>query len=363
MDVVRAVLPHGICVFCVDFSGSGWSEGEFVSLGYNEEIDLACVIDHLRSSGGTSAIGLWGRSMGAATAVLRAAKDRKIVALVLDSPYSDLRELAKETLGGFQPFVPDSLLDLGIERIRQEILTRAGFDIEKLSPVQRAEFITTPVLIARSLQDEVVNPQHAERLFHAWGCDDRQLLSFHGGHNDVRPKWFLDQGTQFLKECFQQNEMRKANHITRAETPPPAWIPSLGKGPHEPAEEKSYEERRHVAWVVGGQCQLPRPFEPLPRPPSCDLAIVVPPTLLQSRSILPPGDVSPLPLDFRMVANASDIPHRAAESNDALAACLASPFVLSEEERYLKWMTEGRTQVSVMPASRRLAQMVDFSFL
>lgn len=46
------------------------SEGEYISLGWHEKDDLQCVIDYLRSSGKVSLIGLWGRSMGAATALL-----------------------------------------------------------------------------------------------------------------------------------------------------------------------------------------------------------------------------------------------------------------------------------------------------
>ena len=39
-------------------------------IGYFEKDDLDCVIKHLRDSGKTSTIALWGRSMGAATALL-----------------------------------------------------------------------------------------------------------------------------------------------------------------------------------------------------------------------------------------------------------------------------------------------------
>lgn len=52
-------------VFCFDFAGSGISEGEYVSLGYYEKDDVACVVKHLRESGLVSTIGMWGRSMGA----------------------------------------------------------------------------------------------------------------------------------------------------------------------------------------------------------------------------------------------------------------------------------------------------------
>jgi alpha/beta superfamily hydrolase len=37
-----------ITVFSFDFSGCGLSEGEYISLGWNEKDDLKTVIDYLR---------------------------------------------------------------------------------------------------------------------------------------------------------------------------------------------------------------------------------------------------------------------------------------------------------------------------
>lgn len=72
------------------------SEGDYISLGYHEKEDLECVIDYLRNLGSVSLIGLWGRSMGAATALMHGPRDPSIAAIVLDSPYSRLKDLANE---------------------------------------------------------------------------------------------------------------------------------------------------------------------------------------------------------------------------------------------------------------------------
>merc|ERR1719502_1351082 len=97
-------------LFCLDFSGSGLSEGEYVSLGHFEEQDVAVVVDHLRADESVSAIALWGRSMGAATAVLRAAEDPTIAACVLDSPFGSLPVVARE-LVDTRIAIPKFLLD------------------------------------------------------------------------------------------------------------------------------------------------------------------------------------------------------------------------------------------------------------
>ena len=96
LEALETLLTLGVTVFALDTSGSGLSGGEWVTLGHNEKEDLAAVIAHLRSCGGTSTIACWGRSMGAATALLHSHRDPSIAALVLDSAFADLKQLALE---------------------------------------------------------------------------------------------------------------------------------------------------------------------------------------------------------------------------------------------------------------------------
>ena len=96
LEALETLLACGVTVLAFDASGSGLSGGDYVTLGYREKDDLACVISHLRSSGGVSTIGLWGRSMGAATALLHAHRDPSIAAMLLDSAFTDLKQLAME---------------------------------------------------------------------------------------------------------------------------------------------------------------------------------------------------------------------------------------------------------------------------
>ena len=62
--------------------GSGQSDGKYVTLGWREQDDLALAIQHLRALGTVSTIGLWGRSMGAVTALLYSQRDPSIAGVV-----------------------------------------------------------------------------------------------------------------------------------------------------------------------------------------------------------------------------------------------------------------------------------------
>jgi len=57
---------------------------------------LNLVVEYLRSKGETSTIGIWGRSMGAVTALLYIKNDPTIAAILVDSPFASLSLLADE---------------------------------------------------------------------------------------------------------------------------------------------------------------------------------------------------------------------------------------------------------------------------
>ena len=86
---------YNVCL--IDFAGSGWSEGEYVTLGCNESRDLEAVCRHMREIKGINHVVLWGRSMGACTALMFASKfsNSGLIGMVLDSPFKDLRKLVK----------------------------------------------------------------------------------------------------------------------------------------------------------------------------------------------------------------------------------------------------------------------------
>ena len=81
----------------MDLSGSGKSEGEYISCGWYECEDLKAAIDYLSGLDRVSSIGVWGRSMGAVTALIHGSRDSRVSAIIVDSAFSDLPTLCKET--------------------------------------------------------------------------------------------------------------------------------------------------------------------------------------------------------------------------------------------------------------------------
>eukprot|EP00981_Chlorochromonas_danica_P016154 scaffold15929_cov159-Ochromonas_danica.AAC.7 len=174
LPCLSTVLSLGATLLAFDFSGSGLSEGEYVSLGAFEKDDLAVVIEHLRSTQRVSTIALWGRSMGAATALLHGERDPSIAGMVLDSAFADLTMLAEEIVEkGRQKglFAPGILVRLVMNFVRSSVQKSAGFDIKKLSPIAHVDACFIPALFVAGENDQFVAPSHSRKLYDKYAGD------------------------------------------------------------------------------------------------------------------------------------------------------------------------------------------------
>jgi alpha-beta hydrolase superfamily lysophospholipase len=107
---IKHLFASGFDVLGFDFTGSGRSEGEFITLGLKEKEDLHAVLAYVRRETRYEEVVLWGRSMGAVTALLYIAdpKSYRIQAVVADSPFADLEQVAC-ALADKNPLIPSIL--------------------------------------------------------------------------------------------------------------------------------------------------------------------------------------------------------------------------------------------------------------
>lgn len=199
------LLSLGIAVFSFDFAGSGKSDGDFVTLGYYEREDLMCVIAHLRATNVVSTIALWGRSMGAATALMHGYRDPSIACMILDSPFSDLWTLAEEMVekGRDQGIaVPGFVVSIALRMIRGSVKKQAGVDIKHISPIAHADKCFIPALFVAGEHDDFINKRHSEQI-HAKYAGDKNMIVVEGDHNSPRPKFMFDSVSIFLQTCLQ----------------------------------------------------------------------------------------------------------------------------------------------------------------
>ena len=147
LELVDFFLTSGITLFCFDFPGCGLSEGKFISLGWYERDDVATIVEYLRAERNVSTIGLWGRSMGAVTALLHGDRDPSIAGMILDSPFSNLRTLCDELASTYAK-IPKFLVGAAMGLVKRTIQKQAGFDVNKLTPITHVKECFIPALFA-----------------------------------------------------------------------------------------------------------------------------------------------------------------------------------------------------------------------
>lgn len=199
------LLSLGVAVFAFDFAGSGKSEGDYVSLGYYEREDLSCVVAHLRATNVVSTIALWGRSMGAATALMFGDRDPSIACMILDSSFADLSQLCTELVdkGREQGIVvPNIVASLALRMIQGSVKKQANFDIKTISPIAHAERCFIPALFVAGEHDDFIKKHHSEELYEKY-AGDKNIIIVEGDHNSPRPKFMFDSASIFLQTCLQ----------------------------------------------------------------------------------------------------------------------------------------------------------------
>ena len=182
---IKELIRHDINLFVVDLPGCGLSEGEYISLGYHERNDVKILVDFIENLPGVGYIGLWGRSMGAATTMLYAHKDERIKAIVMDSPFADFNILAKE-ITHKQIKLPNFLIDGALKILKMTVKKKNGLDIDKLKPIEAAQKTTQPAMFIHAYDDELINIRHSEMLLKAYRGKYKILKKVKGTHNSIR---------------------------------------------------------------------------------------------------------------------------------------------------------------------------------
>ena len=204
---IKYLLPKNITVFAFDFSGCGKSEGDYISLGWHEQGDVECIVNFLRKSNKVSAIGLWGRSMGAVTALMYGSKDLSIAGLVLDSPFSSLKilinELAKERVG-----LPDFIIKHALKLIKEIIKEKADFNIDDIEPKDYAGKCFIPAYFCHSKGDTFVNIHHCKDLYNLY-AGDKSIVYLKGNHNSERPMHFKDSVVTFFYKALRCKALKE----------------------------------------------------------------------------------------------------------------------------------------------------------
>ena len=178
---------RGYWVLQFDFRAHGESEGWRTSLGYHEQKDVAAAHAFLRARPEVDGnrVGIYGFSLGGATAIMSAARTGGFGAVVSDSAFTSLSDQARSAITGFYhlPSFPFYYLSIfgyqlyfqtGVKQVDPERV------VGKLSPI--------PVLIIAGEGDRLIPAENGRRLYQAAG-EPKELWVIpdagHGGTLDA----------------------------------------------------------------------------------------------------------------------------------------------------------------------------------
>lgn len=173
LDLARGLHARGYAVLLFDFRAHGASEGQRSTIGYREawEVAAAARFLHARPELTGRPIGTVGISMGAVATILAAAREPLIAAVVADSAYATLSEIAT---GGLRllyhlpafPFAP-LIVRFG------EVLTRARIGAASaLAAI--GSIAPRPLLLIHGEADRLIPIANA-RALHAAAGDSAEL--------------------------------------------------------------------------------------------------------------------------------------------------------------------------------------------
>jgi pimeloyl-ACP methyl ester carboxylesterase len=163
-DIPQAVPLHktGFHVLMFDFRAHGRSEGDQVTFGALEQSDLLGAVDYVITQHGIERVGVMGFSMGAGVALLAAAQDDRIAALVVDGAFPRLSGIVTgraRVLG-----LPD-VLARGLAWLALLVGSlRARCRMYRANPIRTADQITAPVLFIHGEQDPFVSSAELNAL-------------------------------------------------------------------------------------------------------------------------------------------------------------------------------------------------------
>jgi len=159
-DPVRGDTP-GVAWLVINYRGYGASEGSPSQVSL--VADALAQYDYASALPGIDPqrIFVFGRSLGSGVAVQLAAH-RQVRGVILVSPYDSLAAVAKR----YYWYLP------------VDWILKHRFDSIGVAPQMKQ-----PLLCLIAERDEVIPPEHAERLFAAWAGPKRRVLLGGAGHN------------------------------------------------------------------------------------------------------------------------------------------------------------------------------------
>jgi dipeptidyl aminopeptidase/acylaminoacyl peptidase len=169
LGIGSALWRAGNNVLLFDFRGCGESDLAPLSLGHHELPDARAAIAYAQQRLPGARIGIIGFSMGAAIAVLIAAEDDTVRAIVADSPFATINDILVHAHRRYR-------LPVAITVALTDIVTRVryGYGFDAVRPIDAVNRIAPrPLFLIHGRGDGLIPVDHSLQLHAAAGTNSR----------------------------------------------------------------------------------------------------------------------------------------------------------------------------------------------
>jgi dipeptidyl aminopeptidase/acylaminoacyl peptidase len=172
----------GYGVLAVNFRSSRWNRRLPTTLGHHEVVDAQAALDWLRGDPAFAGyrIGLLGESLGASVALIVAAANPEVAAVVADGPFVHA-SLALEDSSERWARLPRRSAHLA--RALGRVVTGRDLGEVDVEPAAAA-LCGRPLFLIHALEDNRLSRDHSRRLWLAAGAKDPLWLIPRAGHNE-----------------------------------------------------------------------------------------------------------------------------------------------------------------------------------
>jgi fermentation-respiration switch protein FrsA (DUF1100 family) len=166
LGIGAALWRRGYNVLLFDYHGHGAHAGTRVTLGYRERDDALAAIDFAQQRVRGARLGVIGFSMGGAIAIMAAARDPRILAVVADSSFAEQRNPVRKRVHR----------SLHLSRAGSPLLFLAdqflyrllGYHFRDVEPIRDIKQLgERPILLIHGTEDSIVDYHDSEALYDA----------------------------------------------------------------------------------------------------------------------------------------------------------------------------------------------------
>lgn len=213
IDFINIFFQNGFDVFLYDVEAT-YRGSPICSMGYYEKDDLKTVTNWVYNFyDNTAVVGTFGMGAGAATAIMHAAKEKRLSFIIADSPFTNLREYLKRKLRADYNITSFPILKISELIIKK----RGGFNIKDVSPLQtlKNDEMSTPIFFIYTDEDIYTPPNMLVELYNNKSVGYKK---YYYAKNSGHCEGFNKNPQEYRKkiiEFFKETEILKIEEIKK----------------------------------------------------------------------------------------------------------------------------------------------------